>query len=138
MISYAVRAETLSIRLILQRFPSHWRRTEAQNSGDLCVWLKVTQLSPAVRVRFLNYTTTLSLSKAARKMLDGGEVWGLGVTVHRPCCFGSTGRKYRMLKEKDLVHLSVWSQECGYIEAQGSGLEKMARFLAGSQPKASG
>lgn len=43
-----------------------------------------------------------------------------------------------MLKEKDLVHLSVWSWECGYMKAQGSGLEKMTRFLVGSQPKASG
>lgn len=42
-----------------------------------------------------------------------------------------------MLKEKDLVHLSVWSWECGYMKAQGSGLE-MTRFLVGSQPKASG
>jgi hypothetical protein len=43
-----------------------------------------------------------------------------------------------MIKEKDLVRLSVWSWNYGYKKAQGSGLEKMARFLAGSQPKASG
>lgn len=103
------------------------------------MWLKVTQLLPAIKFRFLNYITLLSSSKAVRKMLGGGgEVWGLGVTVHRPCCHGSTGRRYRILKEKDLVRLSVWSQKCGYVKARGSGLEKMARVLVGCQPKASG
>lgn len=77
-----------------------------------------------------------SSSKVARKVLDEeGEVRDFGVTVHRMCCISSIGRECGMHKQKDL---SVWSWECGYIRAQGSGWEKMAEFLVGSQPQASG